>query len=164
MSPHLLALTSSASTLHLPTAPRGGASLAPAVSRFGPSSDGPVGGQTGATSPISQVIPNSRSTKGTSVQALREDTSVEGVRLSEVVGALSFALDITEGQPMGHAVRTTLIGMRIADHLGVSDEQRSALFYTLLLKDLGCSSNAARLSSLFGADDRLVKHAYKLTN
>lgn len=65
---------------------------------------------------------------------------------------------------MGHAVRSTLIGMRIADHLGLSSEQRSALFYTLLLKDLGCSSNSARLSSLFGADDRLVKHAYKLTD
>jgi putative nucleotidyltransferase with HDIG domain len=88
----------------------------------------------------------------------------EGVRLSEVVGALSFALDITEGQPMGHAVRTTLIGMRIGQHLGLSDDQQSALYYGLLLKDLGCSSNAARLSSLFGADDHLLKHAHKLTN
>ena len=33
-------------------------------------------------------------------------------------------------------------------------EDRGALFYALLLKDLGCSSNAARLCSLFGADDR----------
>ena len=35
------------------------------------------------------------------------------VRLSEVVSALSYALDITEGQPQGHAVRTCLIGMRL---------------------------------------------------
>ena len=28
------------------------------------------------------------------------------VRLSEVVSALSYALDITEGQPQGHAVRS----------------------------------------------------------
>ena len=34
---------------------------------------------------------------------------------------------------------------------------RSALFYALLLKDLGCSSNAAKMTYLFGADDHLVK-------
>ncbi|MDX6514777.1 MAG: hypothetical protein QOH73_443, partial [Gaiellaceae bacterium] len=28
------------------------------------------------------------------------------LRLSEVLGALSYALDITEGQPLGHSVRT----------------------------------------------------------
>jgi putative nucleotidyltransferase with HDIG domain len=87
-----------------------------------------------------------------------------GVRLSEVVSALSYALDITEGQPMGHAVRTTLIGMRMASQLGLADDQRSALFYALLLKDLGCSSNSARLASIFGADDQLLKHAHKLND
>ncbi|HEX3927395.1 MAG TPA: HD domain-containing phosphohydrolase, partial [Gemmatimonadales bacterium] len=90
-------------------------------------------------------------------------TTPERVRLSEVVSALSHALDVTEGQPMGHAVRSTLIGMRIAGVLGVSAEQRSALYYALLLKDLGCSSNASRLTALFGADDILIKHAHKLT-
>ena len=92
------------------------------------------------------------------------DPSEGDVRLSEVVSALSYALDITEGQPMGHAVRTTLIGMQIARQLGLSEEQRSALYYGLLLKDLGCSSNAARLATLFGSDDRLLKHAFKLTD
>jgi putative nucleotidyltransferase with HDIG domain len=79
-----------------------------------------------------------------------------------VLGALSFALDLTEGQPMGHSVRSTLIGMRIGSHLGLADEQKSALFYALLLKDLGCSSNASRLANLFGADDRAIKQAHKL--
>ena len=30
-------------------------------------------------------------------------------RLSEVLGALSHALDLTEGQPVGHAARTTVL-------------------------------------------------------
>ena len=75
-------------------------------------------------------------------------------RTSEILAALSCALDITEGQPPGHAVRTCLIGMHIADRAGVPVVERGALFYALLLKDLGCSSNAARLCTLFGADDR----------
>jgi putative nucleotidyltransferase with HDIG domain len=83
------------------------------------------------------------------------------IRLSEVLAALSYALDITEGQPEGHAIRSCLIGMRLARAVGVSAAQQSALFYALLLKDLGCSSNAAKVCALFGADDRVVKHALK---
>jgi HD-GYP domain-containing protein (c-di-GMP phosphodiesterase class II) len=85
-------------------------------------------------------------------------------RLSEILSALSCALDITEGQAPGHAVRTCLIGMHLAERAGVPSEDRGSLFYALLLKDLGCSSNAARLCSLFGADDRALKRDHKLTD
>src|SRR3954462_2406967 len=86
------------------------------------------------------------------------------LRLSGIVSALSYALDITEGQPEGHAVRTCMIGMRLAKEIYLSPKQRTALFYALLLKDLGCSSNASRLSHLFGADDRKTKSDLKTTN
>lgn len=84
------------------------------------------------------------------------------VKLSEVISAFSYALDITEGQPMGHAARSCLIGMRIASEIGLPNRPRSALFYGLLLKDAGCSSNAAKMSALFAADDRWLKHDTKL--
>ncbi|MDQ3069913.1 MAG: HD domain-containing protein [Acidobacteriota bacterium] len=80
------------------------------------------------------------------------------VRLSEVLSGLSFALDLTEGHPRGHSARTCLIGMRVARELGLSVERQSDLFYALLLKDAGCSSNAARVSQLFGGDDQTLKH------
>jgi HD-GYP domain-containing protein (c-di-GMP phosphodiesterase class II) len=86
------------------------------------------------------------------------------VALSEVLGALSYALDITEGEPPGHAVRTTAIGMRLGEQIGLGEEDRSALFYALLLKDAGCSSNAARISSLFAADDHATKRAMKVVD
>src|SRR5277367_1905981 len=86
------------------------------------------------------------------------------LRLSEVVSAMSYALDITEGQPEGHAVRTCMIGMRLAKEIYLSPKQRSALFYALLLKDLGCSSNASKVCYLFNADDRQAKSALKTTN
>jgi putative nucleotidyltransferase with HDIG domain len=84
------------------------------------------------------------------------------IRLSEILSALSVALDITQGQPEGHCMRTALIGMRIADELRLPAAEQSALFYALLLKDLGCSSNAAKISYLFGADDHLVKRSGRL--
>ena len=86
------------------------------------------------------------------------------IRLSEVISALSYALDVTEGQPMGHAVRSCAIGMRVGEEIGLDASTRSSLFYALLLKDAGCSSNAARLSALFGADDFELKRDRKLTN
>jgi putative nucleotidyltransferase with HDIG domain len=87
------------------------------------------------------------------------------VALSEVVAALSHALDLTEGQPRGHAGRTCLLGMRLARDVGVAEELRTSLYYALLLKDAGCSSSAARMSEIFsGADDIELKRAGKLVD
>src|SRR5262249_7398910 len=72
----------------------------------------------------------------------------ESVRVSEVLGALSFALDLTEGHPMGHALRTCLIGVEIAKRLGLSLQDERDLYYALLLKDVGCSSGSARAFEL----------------
>lgn len=88
----------------------------------------------------------------------------DSIPLSEVIAALSSALDITEGQPEGHAVRSCLLGMRVACEIGLGADERSHLFYALLLKDLGCSSNAARTCALFGADDLQVKRSWKTTD
>ncbi len=83
------------------------------------------------------------------------------VRMSDTISAMSVALDLVEGQPPGHAVRNCVIGMRIAQQICLPVEERSALFYALLLKDLGCSSNAAKMCWLFGADDRILKRDVK---
>jgi len=91
----------------------------------------------------------------------RDETSA-ALRLSEVLAGLTAALDITEGQPEGHSVRSCMIGMRIAEALQLSDDVRGDLLYALLLKDLGCSSNAARVCYLFGTDDREAKRGLKL--
>lgn len=51
----------------------------------------------------------------------------EDIALSGVIGALSYVLDITEGQPAGHAVRSCTIGMRIAEELRLPSRVRSDL-------------------------------------
>jgi hypothetical protein len=83
------------------------------------------------------------------------------IRLAELLGALSHALDMTEGQPAGHCVRCCWIGTQIGHEIGVSDFQIWELYYTLLLKDLGCSSNAARICQLYLANDIQFKHDFK---
>jgi putative nucleotidyltransferase with HDIG domain len=87
-----------------------------------------------------------------------------GIALSELIGALSSALDVAEGEPPGHAERSCLIGMRLADQIELVGEARSDLFYALLLKDAGCSANSAHMSALFGADDQVAKRTSKLVD
>lgn len=84
-----------------------------------------------------------------------------GLRLSELMGALSHALDLTEGQPPGHCVRSCWIGMHVGRELGLPEAELWDLYYTLLLKDLGCSSNAARICSLYQTDDLTFKRDFK---
>jgi HD-GYP domain-containing protein (c-di-GMP phosphodiesterase class II) len=83
------------------------------------------------------------------------------LKLSELIASLSYALDITEGQPPGHCVRACWIGMHIGRQAGMLDAQLWELYYTLLLKDLGCSSNAARICELYLTDDLGFKRDYK---
>ena len=85
----------------------------------------------------------------------------QSVSLAELVGAFSYALDITEGQPPGHSVRACWIGSHIGAALGLGENERHDLHYTLLLKDLGCSSNAARICQLYLTDDLAFKHDFK---
>jgi putative nucleotidyltransferase with HDIG domain len=90
--------------------------------------------------------------------------STLAVSLSQVLSALSHALDLTEGQPAGHTLRSCAIGMRLAEGCGLDSDHRSALYYALLLKDAGCSSNAERFASLFGTADQSVKYQMKFTD
>jgi len=82
--------------------------------------------------------------------------------LSEIISALSFAIDLTEGAVPGHALRTCVLGMRIAQRAGIPADQQSDLYFALLLKDIGCSSNAARISQIVEGDDRIIKAGVKL--
>lgn len=84
--------------------------------------------------------------------------------LSELLSAMSLALDLTEGQSPGHCVRCCWIGTHIGQEVGLSESQISDLYYTLLLKDLGCSSNAARICQLYLTDDIQFKADFKHWN
>lgn len=91
-----------------------------------------------------------------------QNDSSDQSRLSEILGAFSYALDLTEGQPAGHSIRACWIGTQIAMALGLKGDELRDVYYAVLLKDLGCSSNAARVSEMFVGDDRKLKHGFKL--
>ncbi len=80
-----------------------------------------------------------------------------GPRLAELLGALSHALDMTAGQPTGHCLRSCWIGQQVGRAIGLDAAEMGDLYYATLLKDSGCSSNAARICQLFLTDDLSFK-------
>jgi HD-GYP domain-containing protein (c-di-GMP phosphodiesterase class II) len=90
--------------------------------------------------------------------------STDSIRTSELISALSYALDLTEGRSMGHSVRTCVMGMRLAQHIGLSMGEQADLYYALLLKDAGCSSNSSRLFHILNADEIRAKRDVKTTD
>jgi HD-GYP domain-containing protein (c-di-GMP phosphodiesterase class II) len=78
------------------------------------------------------------------------------VRLAELVAALSLGIDLGFGQPMEHVLRQCLIALRLAEGIGLDEEQRAAVYYTALLINVGCHSDAHEQAKWFG-DDIAVK-------
>ncbi len=79
------------------------------------------------------------------------------IDLPELISALSFALDMTEGAMPGHALRSCILGMRIGERAGLSQRQLSDLYYTLLLKDIGCSSHASHMDQIVRGEDEAAQ-------
>ena len=92
------------------------------------------------------------------IEAARSTT----LSLSDLLGAMSHALDMTEELPAGHSTRAAWIALRIADELAMTREQKRNLFYSTLLKDAGCSSNSARLCEIYRADDLALKRDFRI--
>ena len=70
---------------------------------------------------------------------------------------------MTEGQPAGHCMRSCWIGQQLGRAIGLNTVQMRELYYATLLKDSGCSSNAARLCELFLTDDLSFKRDRQTT-
>ena len=74
------------------------------------------------------------------------------VRLAELVAALSLGVDLGFGQPMEHVLRQCLIALRLAERHGLGEEDRAAVYYTALLINVGCHTDAHEQAKWFGDD------------
>ena len=82
------------------------------------------------------------------------------VRLAELVAALSLGIDLGFGQPMEHVLRQCLIALRLAERIGQGKQSRVAVYYTALLINVGCHSDAHEQAKWFGDDIALKSGKY----
>ena len=85
-----------------------------------------------------------------------------GVRLVELVAALSLATDLGLGLPQEHVLRQTTIAARLAALAGLSDAQQVAVYYTSLLAWVGCVSDSHELAKWFGDEAHLRAASYQV--
>src|SRR5262249_40001059 len=68
------------------------------------------------------------------------------------VASLSLASDLGRGQSMEHTIRQTLVALRLADLLGLDEDDRTAIYYVGLLYDVYCHADAHEQAKWFGDD------------
>ena len=84
----------------------------------------------------------------------------ERLRLAELIAALSLGIDLGFGQPMEHVLRQCLIALRLADLLEVDEDTRVAVYYTALLVNVGCHTDAHEQAKWFGDDIEMKSEKY----
>ena len=85
------------------------------------------------------------------------------VRLAELVAALSLGIDLGFGQPMEHVLRQCLIALRLGERLGLDDDDRAVVYYTALLVNVGCHTDAHEQAKWFGDDIALKSDEVRRT-
>jgi HD-GYP domain-containing protein (c-di-GMP phosphodiesterase class II) len=92
---------------------------------------------------------------------MKGDGEAVPARLAELVAALSLGVDLGFGQPMEHVLRQCLIALRLADRAGLGEQDRAAVYYTALLVNVGCHSDAHEQAKWFGDDIALKSGKYR---
>ena len=72
------------------------------------------------------------------------------LRLAEVAGVLALATDLAMGQPLEHGLRTAIVAVRIAQSVGLSEDDQVTVFYTGLLHFAGCTAEGDIDAGFFG--------------
>src|SRR5580692_8989988 len=82
------------------------------------------------------------------------------VRLADLVASLSLGIDLGFGQPMEHVLRQCLIALRLAERMGLDEAARTTVYYTALLVNVGCHTDAHEQAKWFGDDIDLKSGKY----
>lgn len=74
------------------------------------------------------------------------------LRLAEFMAAISLATDLGMGQPLEQGLRTCLVSLELAEAAGVGKDVLPEIYYTALLRFLGCTADAHEAAELSGND------------
>src|SRR6185312_4755708 len=72
------------------------------------------------------------------------------LRLAEAVGVLSLATDLSMGQPLEHGLRTAMLALRLAQAMGLSEDDQVTVYYTGRLHFAGCTAESEIDARFFG--------------
>jgi HD-GYP domain-containing protein (c-di-GMP phosphodiesterase class II) len=73
-----------------------------------------------------------------------------GLRLAELVAALSLASDLGMGQPMEYALCSCVLAVRLGETLGFSESELRGTYYQALLRYIGCNAETYMWAAIVG--------------
>jgi HD-GYP domain-containing protein (c-di-GMP phosphodiesterase class II) len=79
-----------------------------------------------------------------------QHTPPKELRLAEFMASLSLAIDLGTGQSMEWVMRCCLLGVQLAQVLGMTLDEQRDVYYLTLLRHLGCTANSTNDAQLFG--------------
>lgn len=82
-----------------------------------------------------------------------EDQRSASLSLAGLLATLSLATDLGMGHPPEEAMRACLLAAGLARRMGLPEEDVADVYYTALLKYLGCTAYAHEEAEMFGGDD-----------
>lgn len=85
-----------------------------------------------------------------------------GIDLAELLAAFSLATDLGLGQPMEHVLRSWRIAERLAERMGLPEDQRRSLFYVSMLGWVGCVADSPEVAASFGDDIAFRADSYEV--
>lgn len=86
-----------------------------------------------------------------------------GIRRAEFLMALAYATDLATGHSRDFALRSCVLGLRIADVAGLDNEMRRSIWHQALLRYIGCNADTHLLASAFG-DEIELRRELAITN
>ena len=81
-------------------------------------------------------------------------TRIEG-NLAELLCTLSFATGLGFGGHVEHGLRSASLGLYLADELRLTSEEREAIFYGALLKDVACTACSAGIAVFLPENEQI---------
>jgi HD-GYP domain-containing protein (c-di-GMP phosphodiesterase class II) len=82
-----------------------------------------------------------------------------GVRLAELMAAMSMATDLGMGQPLESALSSCVVAMRLGEALKLDDDTLRDIYYHALLRFIGCNADTHALAAIFG-DELALRHDF----
>lgn len=96
---------------------------------------------------------------GDRLGAAGQAPTASGIRLVELLAALSLATDLANAFPMEKGLRNCLLAFLIGRDLGLDDDELADVYYFGLLRSIGCTSYAYE-EALATGDDRNFRNSF----
>lgn len=90
---------------------------------------------------------------------MRGTAADSGVRLAELMAALSIATDLGMGQPLETALCSCVVAMRLGDALNLDGDTLHDVYYQALLRYIGCNAETYVMAAIFG-DELAVRRDF----